>query len=135
MPLGAFKFATFSVGDADGPVWTTSAGSLGTRRPGIAISGQTGGNFSLAAADEAGNGENFSVTIGSLPGGLTLTDNGDGTATIAGTPNTVTSSTTSTFTVTAEDDNGNGTDREFSITIEPNYYGDGSDGAFNDGND
>ena len=43
-----------------------------------------------------------------------MADYGDGTATISGTPNQVTSSTTSNFTVTATDDNGNGTDRAFS---------------------
>ena len=134
MPLGSYKFASFAIGDADGPVWTTSAGSLGSFRPGVAISSQSA-NITLQAADEAGNGENFAITSGSLPGGLSMTDNSDGTATISGTPNQVTSSTTSNFTVTVSDDNGNETDRAFSIIIEPNYFGDGSDGAFDDEND
>jgi len=134
MPLGSHKFASFSLGDADGPVWTTGAGALGTFRPGVAISSQAT-NITLQAADEAGNGENFAVTTGSLPTGLSMADNGDGTATISGTPGQVTSSTTSTFTVTASDDNGNESPREFSITIQPNYFGDGSDGAYSNEND
>ena len=134
MPLGSHKFASFSLGDADGPVWTTGAGSLGTFRPGVAISSQAT-NITLQAADEAGNGENFAVTTGSLPTGLSMADNGDGTATISGTPGQVTSSTTSNFTVTASDDNGNESPRAFSITIEPNYFGDSSDGTYNDEND
>ena len=134
MPLGSHKFASFSLGDADGPVWTTGAGALGTFRPGVAISSQAA-NITLQAADEAGNGENFAVTTGSLPTGLSMADNGDGTATISGTPGQVTSSTTSTFTVTASDDNGNESPREFSITIQPNYFGDGSDGAYSNEND
>ena len=36
MPLGSHKIAIFAVGDADGPVWTTGAGSLGTFRPCVA---------------------------------------------------------------------------------------------------
>ena len=54
MPLGSHKIAIFAVGDADGPVWTTGAGSLGTFRPGVAISSQSA-NITLQAADEAGN--------------------------------------------------------------------------------
>jgi len=64
-----------------------------------------------------------------------MADNGDGTATISGTPGQVTSSTTSNFTVTASDDNGNESPRAFSITIQPNYFGDGSDGAYSNEND
>ena len=134
MPVGAYKFAFISVGDADGPIWTTAAGNIGTFRPGVAISSQDS-NITLQAADEAGNGENFAITTGSLPSGLSMVDNGDGTATISGTPGQVTSSTTSTFTVTASDDLGNESPREFNIVIEPNYFGDSSDGTFNDEND
>ena len=86
---GSHKLATFSLGDADGPVWTTTAGALGTFRPGRTILSQSA-NITLQAADEAGNGENFAITSGSLPGGLSMADNGDGTATISGTPNQVT---------------------------------------------
>ena len=134
MPVGAAKFAFISVGDADGPVWTTAAGNLGTFRPGKTIASQDS-NITLQAADEAGNGENFAITVGSLPSGLSMVDNGDGTATISGTPGQVTSSTTSTFTVTASDDLGNESPREFNIVIEPNYFGDSSDGSFSNEND
>ena len=134
MPLGSHKFASFSLGDADGPVWTTAAGALGTFRPGRTILSQSA-NITLQAADEAGNGENFAITSGSLPGGLSMADNGDGTATISGTPEQVTASAVATFTVTASDDNGNESPRVFTITIEPNYWGDSSDGAYDNEND
>lgn len=134
MPLGSHKFASFSLGDANGPVWSTGAGALGTFRPGVAIATQSA-NITLQAADEEGNGENFAVTSGALPGGLSMADNGDGTATISGTPDQVTSSTVASFTVTASDDNGNESPRAFTITIQPNYFGDSSDGTFNDEND
>jgi hypothetical protein len=134
MPLGAYKLAVFAVGDANPPVWSTAAGLLGTFRPGKTIASQDS-NITVSASDEEGNGENFSITSGALPSGLSLADNGDGTATISGTPGQVTSSTTYNFDITAEDDLGNGDARSFSIVIEPNYWGDSSDGAYTGGND
>ena len=134
MPLGAFKFASFAIGDAAAPEWTTAAGSLGTFRVGKTIASQDS-EITLQAADAEGNGETFTITSGSLPAGLSMTDNGNGTATISGTPDQLTSSATSTFTVTVTDDNNNANPREFSITIEPNYWGDSSDGAYNDQDD
>lgn len=134
MPLGVYKFAFISVGDANPPVWVTAAGLLGTFRPGKTIASQDS-NITVSASDEEGNGENFTITSGSLPTGLSIVDNGDGTATISGTPGQVTSSTTSNFDITVEDDLGNGDARSFSIVIEPNYFGDGSDGAYSDAND
>jgi|TARA_B100000212_G_scaffold3576_2_gene2646 hypothetical protein len=134
MPLGAYKLAIYSAGDTNPPVWTTAAGLLGTFRPGKTIASQSA-DISVAAADEEGNGENFSITSGSLPTGLSMVDNGNGTATISGTPGQVTSSTTSNFDITVEDDKGNGDPRSFSIVIQPNYFGDSSDGAYTGGND
>lgn len=59
--------------------------------------------------DIAVSGDTGTVTItkfsGTLPIGTTLTDNGDGTATLAGTP-TVGSAGTYNFRVKAEDSNG-----------------------------
>ena len=134
MPLGAYKLAVFAVGDANPPVWSTAAGLLGTFRPGKTIASQDS-NITVSASDEEGNGENFSITSGALPSGLSFVDNGNGTATISGTPGQVTSSTTYNFDITAADDLGNGDARSFSIVIEPNYWGDSSDGAYTGGND
>ena len=134
MPLGAYKLAVFAVGDANPPVWVTAAGLLGTFRPGKTIASQDS-NITVSASDEENNGENFSITSGALPSGLSFVDNGNGTATISGTPGQVTSSTTYNFDITAEDDFGNGDARSFSIVIEPNYWGDSSDGAYTGGND
>lgn len=133
MVLGTAKFTYFSTsgGDTVGPDWTSpDAGSLGVYTSTVAIT-----DITLEASDPESNGENFSVTSGSLPAGLSLTDNGNGTATISGTPDYVSSETVSNFTVTVEDDSTNGTDRAFSITVRPNYWGDSSDGAYSDAND
>ena len=133
MVLGTAKFTYFSTsgGDTAGPDWTSpAAGSLGVYTSTVAIA-----DITLEASDPESNGENFSVTSGSLPAGLSLNDNGNGTATISGTPDYVSSETVSNFTVTVEDDSSNGTDRAFSITVRPNYWGDSSDGAYSDAND
>ena len=56
----------------------------------------------------------ITVSSGTLPTGLTLTDNGDGTATIAGTP---TLAGTSTFTLNVVDGNGANAHTTVSLTI------------------
>lgn len=134
MPLGAYKLAIYSAGDSNPPVWTTGAGTLGTFRPGKTLVTQSS-NITVAASDEEGNGENFTITSGSLPTGLSMVDNGNGTATISGTPGQVTSSSISSFDISVADDKGNSIARSFTITIQPNYFGDGSDGAYTGGND
>ena len=134
MPLGAYKLAIYSAGDTSPPVWSTAAGTLGTFRPGKTIASRSA-DITVAASDEEGNGETFTITSGSLPTGLSMVDNGNGTATISGTPDQVTASAVATFTVTASDDNGNESPRVFTITIEPNYWGDSSDGAYDNEND
>ena len=131
--LGTIRLGYFTAagGDTAGPDWVSpAAGSLGTYTVTVAIS-----NITLTASDPEGNGENFAVSAGSLPSGLSLTDNGDGTATISGTPDYVSSETTSSFTVEATDDSGNATGRNFTITVRPNYWGDSSDGAYSNAND
>jgi|GEM_PF-728205 len=54
---------------------------------------------------------------GSLPSGVTLTDNGDGTATLAGTPDAATGGT---FTITLTAANGIGSDatQSFTLTVD-----------------
>ena len=134
MPLGAYKLAIYSAGDTSPPVWSTAAGTLGTFRPGKTIASQSA-DITVAASDEEGNGETFTITSGSLPTGLSMVDNGNGTATISGTPGQGTSSTVSSFDISVADTKGNSDARSFSITIQPNYFGDGSDGAYTGGND
>ena len=131
--LGTIKLGYFTAagGDTAGPDWVSpAAGNLGTFTSTVAID-----DITLTASDPESNGENFSISSGSLPSGLSLTDNGDGTATISGTPDYVSSETTSSFTVEVADDSANATGRNFSITVRPNYWGDSSDGAYSDGND
>lgn len=131
MPLAAVRFNLYKVGDINAPEWDSpDAGSLGTFTVTVAIS-----NITLQATDPEGASVSFTITSGSLPSGLSFTDNSDGTATISGTPSYVSSETTSNFTVTAEDEAGNQNGRAFSITVRPNYWGDSSDGAYSNGND
>lgn len=131
--LGTIKLGYFTAagGDTVGPDWVSpAAGNLGTFTSTVAID-----DITLTASDPESNGENFSISSGSLPSGLSLTDNGNGTATISGTPAYVSSETTSSFTVEVADDSANATGRNFSITVRPNYWGDSSDGAYSNAND
>jgi len=84
------------------PVWTTSAGSLGT------IQERTTQNISLNATDAT----NFTLISGSLPGGLRL-ENGN----IVGTPFEVSDTRTNEFVIRASNSEGT-IDRTFSITVE-----------------
>jgi hypothetical protein len=89
----------------DTPVWTTSAGSLGT------FNELTTQSIQLATTDDEGTARTYSVTSGALPSGLTLSSSG----LISGTISEVSSTTTSNFTVTATDGK-NPSPRAFSIT-------------------
>ena len=73
--------------------------------------GEVDKNYSLALASD-NNPTNWSITSGSLPGGLTLNKS---TGEISGTP---TSAGASTFTVTATNDSGSDS-KQFSLTIDP----------------
>jgi hypothetical protein len=98
-------------GDVDrAPVWTTSAGSLGT-----VTDGNRSTTFTLVATDPDGSGTiTYSVVSGSLPNGASLDSN---TGVISGF-NAVGSNTTSNFTVRATSSVGSTTqDRAFSITV------------------
>ena len=55
---------------------------------------------------------------GTLPAGITWTDNGDGTATLAGTPDAVTSPATYPITIQATDGTGSVT-QSFTLTVAP----------------
>ena len=90
------------------PVWSTTAGSLGSVVETLSFSA------TVTVTDAQTN--TITLTAGSLPTGITLTDNGDNTATISGTAPVVTADTVFNFTLTTND----GTisvDRAFSITV------------------
>jgi hypothetical protein len=55
---------------------------------------------------------------GTLPAGITWTDNGNGTATLAGTPDAVTAATTYPITIQATDGTGT-TTQSFTLTVAP----------------
>lgn len=84
------------------PVWTTTAGSLGT------IQERTTQSFTLSATDAT----SFSLISGSLPGGLRL-ENGN----ILGTPFEVSDTRTSEFVIRASNEEGS-IDRTFTLTVE-----------------
>jgi hypothetical protein len=85
------------------PVWSTSAGSLGS------FNGAASANITLSASDPDSNTISFSVVSGSLPSGLSLSTSGVITGTFPDT------SATASFTVRATANNFYA-DRAFSIT-------------------
>ena len=102
------------------PTWSTSSGSLGSVADGASAS------FSVSATDSDGDTIAYSVQSGSLPTGLSINSS---TGAITGTAGSVSSDTTSNFTLRATA-NSKTADRAFSITVTAtNYFGDGSDGA------
>ena len=96
------------------PVFTTAAGSLGSYQE------QTAGNFTINATDpESAGNVTFELQSGSLPPGLSLTNEGTegGTARISGTGSTdITNNTTYNFVIRAVDAASNTSSRAFSIT-------------------
>jgi len=103
------------------PNWSTAAGSLGTIYDGYPFS------VNLVAVDPDNQGTvTMSLISGQLPTGLSLAANG----LISGNIPVVSSDSTFNFTVRAQDNAGNQTDRAFSYSlVASNYFGSGSDGA------
>ena len=101
---GSSGSAILNVSDA--PEWVTTAGSLGTFSGTAAIATQT-----LTCTDAI----SFTVSPSPIVAGITFTT-GVGSCTITGTQTAHTSATTSSFTVTATDAEGQTSDRAFSIT-------------------
>ena len=91
------------------PTWTTSAGSLGTLEPSVAMS-----TLTIVASEPDSGSIGYSVTTGSLPAGLSL---GSSNGQITGTPTAPSSTTTTNFTVTATDDESQTTPRAFSLQV------------------
>ena len=90
------------------PTFDTAAGSLGTTYVGSTISGST---YDASATDAEGDTITYSISAGSLPGGLSLSSStGLITGTVSGSTGTF------TFTVSAATTDATAT-REFSITV------------------
>jgi hypothetical protein len=90
------------------PIWSTASGTLGTFEEQVAVS------VSATATDESTI--TYSVTLGSLPTGVTLNSN---SGLISGTLPNIASNTTYNFTITASD-GSNSVPRAFSITSTAN---------------
>ena len=114
----AVRTATADLTVSDAPLWTTSAGTLGTLSGTVAIS-----TINLTATDAT----SFAVTTGAVTAGLTFTT-GVGTATITGTQTAHTTAATDSFSVTATDAQGQTAVRAFSITWS---FGASGGGQFN----
>jgi hypothetical protein len=94
------------------PVWSTSAGNLGT-----IFDSSRNRSFTVSASDPDGQTITYSVASGSLPTGMSLNSS---TGVISGTANAVGSDTTSTFTIRASSTSGSITsnaDRSFNIIV------------------
>lgn len=89
------------------PIWSTSSGTLGTFQEGDLVS------VSISSSDPESTAITYSVSSGSLPGGLSLNSS---TGVISGTAGSVSGDTTSNFSITASD-GYNSVSRSFSITI------------------
>jgi large repetitive protein len=91
-----------------------AAGNLGTFFATLPIS-----TITIVASEPDGGSITYSVTTGSLPSGLQLnSSNGQ----ITGSPSNVASSTTTSFTITATDDESQTATRNYSITVSPIYF-------------
>ena len=93
------------------PLWTTSAGNLGT----IYDGSRSGRTFTVVATDPDGGSITYAVTSGSLPSNMTLNTS---TGVISGTPNAVGSDTTSTFSITPTSSSYSGPSRSFNIIVK-----------------
>ena len=91
----------------DKPVWTTTAGLLGSFEETSSVS------ITVSATDEEGDVIEYSVSSGSLPSGLSLNSS---TGVISGTPSTVSADTNYSFTISATA-GGQISNRVFSIQI------------------
>ena len=100
--------------DAGGvPAFDNAAGSLGTIYDASrTVSGST---LDASATDPDGDTITYSVSVGSLPSGLSI---GSSTGLITGTAAAVGADTTSTFTVSAATASGDTSTRQFSITVK-----------------
>ena len=116
---GAVRSSSAILAVSLAPVWSTSAGSLGT------IAGGATQSFTILALDDDSTAvTSYSLQSGSLPGGFTL-DGDSSIGTISGTETGSSATTTYTFTIRATDNESQTTDREFSITVTHGAEGGG----------
>lgn len=109
--LGSFTDKTFLMTVTYNPVaptWITPAGSLGTYPSQISVTITLSAGAVLPATSVS-----YLLISGTLPDGLTVTDNGI----ISGIPNLVSETTISTFTIRVTDNLQNISDRTFSIGV------------------
>ena len=92
------------------PAFTHNAGSLGAFTQGATV------NVSVVATEPDGGAITHTITSGSLPSGLSLNAT---TGAITGTAPDVTATTTSSFTITATDNENQSTSRAYSIQVNP----------------
>ena len=108
---GAVRSSSAILSVSIAPNWSTGAGSLGTIAAGATQS------FTLLAYDDDSTAvTSYSLQSGSLPGGFTL-DGDSSIGTISGTETGSSSTTTYSFTIRATDNEGQTTDRAFTITV------------------
>ena len=108
---GAVRSSTAILTASIAPNWSTGAGSLGT-----IANGATQSFTILALDDDSTAVTSYSLQSGSLPGGCSL-DGDSSIGTISGTETGSTATTTYTFTIRATDNEGQTTDRQFTITV------------------
>ena len=119
---GAVRSSSAILAVSAAPNWSTAAGSLGEIAPGATQS------FTLLAYDDDSTAvTSYSLQSGSLPGGFTL-DGDSSIGTISGTETGSTATTTYSFTIRATDNEGQTTDRAFTITVT---HGASGGGQFN----
>jgi len=119
---GAVRSSSAILAVSNAPVWSTSAGDLGTIAAGATQS------FTLLAYDDDSTAvTSYSLQSGSLPGGFTL-DGDSSIGTISGTETGSSATTTYSFTIRATDNEGQTTDRAFTITVT---HGASGGGQFN----
>ena len=108
---GAVRSSTAILAVSIAPNWSTGAGSLGTIAAGATQS------FTILALDDDSTAvTSYSLQSGSLPGGFTL-DGDSSIGTISGTETGSSATTTYSFTIRATDNEGQTTDRAFTITV------------------
>ena len=119
---GAVRSSTAILTASIAPNWSTGAGSLGT-----IANGATQSFTILALDDDSTAVTSYSLQSGSLPGGFTL-DGDSSIGTISGTETGSSATTTYSFTIRATDNEGQTTDRAFTITVS---HGASGGGQFN----
>jgi hypothetical protein len=96
------------------PIWTTGAGTIATIYDSARANYASATSLALIASDPDGESITYSIVSGSLPPGMSMSSSGS----ITGTPNSVSSDTTYSFTGRVTDTNGVSIDRSFNIIVK-----------------